>query len=155
MLNERSYLNEIDAINKRIEKGERDFFAVVLMDVNNLKATNDQYGHRYGCSLVVRCGHTLPTIFKTSKSFHVGGDEFLVVVYGEDLANFEEVMKDFDDKMLYSIVQYEGVDLIFSVARGYAKYNGEKHFRETLQIADDAMYKNKEYLKEKYHLKKR
>ena len=103
----------------------------------------------------MRCGQTLPTLFKTSKLFHIGGDEFLAILYDEDYDNFDEVIKNFDENMLYSIVQYDGVDLIFSVARGYAKYNGEKHFRETLQIADDAMYENKKYLKEKYHMKSR
>ena len=155
LLNERSYLNEIDSVNQRIQAGEKDFFAVMVMDVNNLKATNDQYGHRYGCSLVVRCGKTLPTIFKTSKLFHVGGDEFLAIIYDEDLANLDAVLKDFDEKMLYSTFTYEGVELVFSVARGFTRYNGEPNFRSTMQIADDAMYENKKYLKEKYNMKGR
>ena len=125
------------------------------MDVNNLKATNDAYGHRYGCSLVVRCGHTLPSIFPHSKCFHVGGDEFLALVTNEDYEDFEETMKRYDEKMLYSIVEYEGKELIFSVARGFAKREKGQHFKDVLQIADDAMYRNKKALKEKYNMKGR
>ena len=130
-------------------------FAVILMDVNNLKATNDAYGHRFGCSLIVRCGHTLPTLLKTSKLFHVGGDEFIAIVKDKDLENFEETMTKFDEAMLYSLVEYEGVQLIFSVARGYSIYQEGQHFKDVLQIADNAMYENKKYLKEKYHMKSR
>ena len=155
LLNERSYVLETEFINKRIDKGEDVNFAVILMDVNNLKATNDAYGHRFGCSLIVRCGHTLPTIFKTSKLFHAGGDEFIAIIYDEDYQNFEKVMEDFDNKMLYSLVDYEGVELIFSVARGYSKYEKGQHYKDVLQIADKAMYENKAYLKEKYHMAKR
>lgn len=155
LLNERSYIDTITDIDRRIDSGEDVNFAVVLMDVNNLKATNDAYGHRYGCSLVVRCGHTIPTIFKTSKMFHIGGDEFLVIVEGDDYEHFDLVMEEFDKAMLYSIVQYEGKDLIFSVARGFHKKQKGQHFKDVLQIADNEMYTHKKYLKEKYNMKGR
>ena len=155
LLNERSYVNFTEEINNKIDAGEDVKFAIILMDVNNLKATNDKYGHRFGCSLVVRCGHTLPTILPTSKLFHVGGDEFVAIVMGEDFDNFEETMKKFDEAMLYSIVNYEGVDLIFSVARGYHIREEGQHYKDVLQVADDKMYENKKYLKEKYNMKGR
>ena len=155
LLNERSYIETVDIINNRLKNGEDVKFGVVLMDVNNLKATNDKYGHRYGCSLVVRCGHTLPTLFESSKMFHIGGDEFLVIVEGKDLENFKDTMERFDKAMLYSIVQYEGVDLIFSVARGYKIRDKESKYQEVLQEADKLMYENKKYLKDKYKMKGR
>lgn len=155
LLNERSYLEEIERINKAISEGKEKGFAVVLMDVNNLKATNDAYGHRYGCSLVVRCGHTLPTIFFSSKIFHIGGDEFLAIVRGDDYADFVDTMRRYDSAMLYSIVQYEGVDLIFSVARGYSFYQEGDRYQDVLQRADKEMYINKKDLKEKYNMKGR
>ncbi len=155
LLNERSYIDAVEDIDKRIDSGEDVKFAVILMDVNNLKVTNDTYGHRYGCSLIVRCGHTLPELFNSSSLFHVGGDEFIVIVQGEDLEHFDETMKRFDEKMLYSLVQYEGKELIFSVARGYHIRQEGQHYKDALQIADKAMYENKKFLKEKYNMKGR
>ena len=155
LLNERSYIDAVDDINARLKSGEDVKFAVVLMDVNNLKATNDAYGHRFGCSLVVRCGHTLPKLFKSSRMFHIGGDEFITIVEGEDLENFEATMERFDKAMLYSLVKYEGKELIFSVARGYKIREKEKVYGDVLQKADELMYTNKKYLKEKYNMKGR
>ena len=155
LLNERSYIKETECINQRIKEGKHSDFAVVLMDVNNLKVTNDAYGHRYGCHLIVRCGHVLPTIFKTSKLFHVGGDEFIAIVYGEDFEHFEERIKTFDEQLRYSKIEYEGQELIFSVARGYAIHQEGQEFKDVLQIADDAMYENKAEIKKTYHMKSR
>lgn len=155
LLNERSYISEVEDIDNRIRNGEDVKFAVILMDVNNLKATNDAYGHRFGCSLVVRCGHTLLTLFSSSKLFHVGGDEFIAIVMGKDLEDFENTMKKFDEAMLYSLVEYEGKELIFSVARGYHVRTEGQFYKDVLQIADSEMYANKKYLKEKYNMKGR
>ena len=125
------------------------------MDVNNLKVTNDTYGHRYGCHLIVRTGHTLPEVFKTSKLFHIGGDEFLAILTGEDYENFEEVIKKFDETFKYSHIEHEGKDLIFSVARGFAKYQEGNQYKDVLQKADAMMYLNKAEIKSTYNMKGR
>ena len=155
LMNERSYLNAIDDINKQISSGNVTPFAVVLMDVNNLKVTNDTYGHRYGCHLIVRTGHTLPEVFKTSKLFHIGGDEFLAILTGEHYENFEEVIKKFDETFRYSHIEHEGKDLIFSVARGFAKYQEGNQYKDVLQKADAMMYLNKAEIKSTYNMKGR
>lgn len=152
LLNERSYISKTEEIADKIQKEEMEDFAVVLMDVNNLKNTNDQFGHRFGCHLVIKCGHDLPSIFKTSKLFHIGGDEFLAIVLGDDYLHFDEKMKEFDEKMTYSLIKYEGKELIFSVARGFSKYQKGDQFKTVLQRADKEMYKNKAQVKEKYHI---
>ena len=155
LLNERSYLKEIEDLDVAIENEEIKEYAVMLMDLNNLKVTNDTYGHRYGCHLVVRCGSTLPNYFKSSKLFHVGGDEFVAIIYGEDYQNFDNILKAFEDDLSYSIVEFEGQKLIFSLAYGYAKYEEGLKYKDVFQIADQTMYKNKAALKEKYGLAKR
>lgn len=155
LLNERSYLNKIDEINQEIEENKRKPFAIILMDVNNLKATNDEFGHHYGCHLVVLTGHTLKEFFKTSSVYHIGGDEFLSIVEGEDYDKLDELLIEFEKTFRYSLIQYEGKQLIFSVARGYARYKDGDTYRDVLQQADDMMYQNKAEIKETYHLKKR
>lgn len=156
LLNERSYMMEVDKINGAIARGEDVKFGLVVMDVNNLKVTNDTYGHRYGCHLIVRCGHVLPTIFRSSKLFHVGGDEFIAIVYGEDLENFEERINEFDRVLRYSHIEYEAKDLIFSVARGTALFSEELNsYKTVFNYADKSMYDNKIKIKNEYNLKSR
>lgn len=155
LLNERSYVEEVDNISERIKKGEMENFAIVMMDVNNLKATNDMHGHRYGCHLVVRCGHTLPEIFPNSKLFHVGGDEFIAIVYGKDYEELDSRINEFHQKMVFSLIEFDGKELIFSVAMGYSLYQDGDKYQSVLERADKLMYENKAMIKAKYNLKGR
>ena len=155
LLNERSYLKEIEEVDKLVEKGKLQEYAVILMDVNNIKPTNDTYGHRYGCHLIVRCGKTIPEFFKESRMFHIGGDEFVVIVYGKDYENLEDILKRYEEVLTYSIIEYEGQELIFSIAYGIARYEKGMKYREVLQKADNAMYEHKKAVKQKYGMKQR
>ena len=55
----------------------------------------------------------------------------------------------------YSLIEFDGHELIFSVAHGIGIYQKGDKFQDVLQRADDEMYKNKVYLKEKYGMKSR
>ena len=149
--NETAYYKKLEELSNDIKKNTANF-GIVVLDLNNLKQTNDQYGHRFGCHLVVTCGQILPSIFPSSKHYHIGGDEFVVITEGEDLIHIEDRLKDFDDKLSYEKVLFEEHDLILSVARGFAMHKGDDTYNETFQIADMEMYKNKEMMKEKYNI---
>ena len=155
LLNERSYLREIEELDKKSASGELKDYAVILFDLNNLKATNDQYGHRYGCHLVVRAGHTLPKYFTSSSVFHVGGDEYVALVYAKDYEDLDNVMKKIEEELSYSLIEFEGETLIFSIAHGFARHEEGQRYRDVLQVADKKMYANKEMLKSKYGMAKR
>lgn len=155
LLNERSYLQEIEQLDKLVNEGKITKFAVILMDLNNIKATNDTYGHRFGCHLIVRCGKELPKYFETSSLFHIGGDEFVAIVYDKDYDYLDKIVDKFSEKLTYSKITYEGIELVFSVAHGVGKYEAGMKYRDVLQKADDAMYENKKFIKDKYNLKHR
>lgn len=155
LLNERSYLQEIEKIDKNIQDGKLSEYAIILMDLNNIKVTNDTYGHRYGCHLIVRCGKTLPNYFKTSKLFHIGGDEFVVIVYDEDYQNLDKILETMASELSYSHIEFEGQELIFSLAHGVSRYESGMRYKDVLQKADDEMYINKKELKSKHGLKGR
>jgi len=149
--NETSYFESVDKLMNVLDRVKLKY-GIVVMDVNNVKTTNDTYGHRFGCHLIVEAGHMLPSIFKTSRLFHVGGDEFIVILLGEDYDNLENVIKDFDSKLRYSKIEYEGHELIFSVARGYCLSKEGMSYKEVFQAADDKMYENKKEIKKQYNL---
>lgn len=154
--NEAAYLNKVRELEESIENGKEPKFRIVMMDVNNLKVTNDAHGHRFGCHLIVEAGHILPTIFKHSSCFHVGGDEFIVIVEeGYDYDHFDEVLETFKEKLEYQKISYFDVDLILSLALGHATHKDVMKYSDVLQMADKAMYENKKSLKEKYNFKGR
>ena len=147
--NESLYLSRIDEIVKMIEAG-RARFGVVFMDVNGVKATNDRFGHRFGCHLIVTAGKTLPQIFKTSFLFHVGGDEFVAIVLGDDYDHLSERIRQFDALLEYRMIKYENTELALSVARGYSIYRPGDKYNSVVQRADLDMYHNKKRIKAQY-----
>lgn len=67
----------------------------------------------------------------------------------------KKYIKKFDDELSYSLVEFDGQQLIFSIAHGYAKYEEGLKYKDILQKADKAMYTNKKMLKEKYGMASR
>lgn len=152
--NERKYFEVIERINSGISKGRKKF-AVTVIDVNGVKVTNDKYGHRFGCHLIVTTGNILPTIFKSSTLFHIGGDEFVGIIEGEDCAHLDARLSEFKEKLEYSDIEFEGKPLFLSAAIGIAKCEDESSYREVFQKADAAMYEDKKIVKETHNIPSR
>lgn len=154
--NETAYFSYVDEISKKIEVLEKNFeYCVIMMDVNSVKITNDTYGHRFGCKLIVETGKTLPKIFPRGKLFHIGGDEFVCILYGKDLQNLPLYLEKFKETLEYSDIVFDGAHLELSVAIGTYVAEPGMMYREVMQKADIAMYENKKIIKEKYNLKSR
>lgn len=145
--NENSYYKLVDSICKKIKRGEEVDFTVFMMDVNLLKATNDQYGHHFGAHLIQEAGHAIREIFKESNVFHVGGDEFIVISY-DDQDRIPQYIKQFDERLRYTPIIFEDVEIHLSVARGYSKYKNGDTYTKVLERADKAMYKHKKEMKQ-------
>ena len=65
-------------------------FGVAVLDINNLKETNDNYGHIIGNKLIVTVSHIISDTFKRSPVFRIGGDEFLVFVWNLSSEQLEQ-----------------------------------------------------------------
>ena len=65
-------------------------WALLLVDLDNLKIVNDTFGHRAGDALLQAVGRRLVEIAAPHAAFRLGGDEFAVLVIGaaraEDVA---------------------------------------------------------------------
>lgn len=78
-----AYFKHIEELNRSIAKGTAEF-ALVMVDMNNLKQINDDFGHKSGDLYIKGCCDMVSTTFANSPVFRIGGDEFVVIVQGED-----------------------------------------------------------------------
>lgn len=71
-----------EELNERIAKSqENDIFAVLFMDLDNFKITNDKYGHEAGDYLLCEVGKIIKkNLRKTDLIARIGGDEFLLMI---------------------------------------------------------------------------
>lgn len=155
--NELSYLEKREELDKKIKALEDIEFGLIMLDVNNVKLTNDTYGHIYGCAMIVETAHYLKTMFESSNLYHIGGDEFLVIVIKDDLKRIDEILNKFDSRMENYYFKKNSFELRLTVARGFTRYDKEidHTFSDVLARADAHMYLNKKEMKEKYNLPSR
>ena len=146
--NTTSYNLWTNGINQEIREKDVNF-GVIVLDVNNLKETNDRYGHDVGNKLIVAVGHILSSVFQGNTIFRIGGDEFLVILQNKALENHRALFRKLDLRCAKEHIMADGTSVSISVARGFAKYNPEtdEQFVDVFNRADDAMYQNKKKIK--------
>jgi diguanylate cyclase (GGDEF)-like protein len=118
---------------------------VAVCDVNDLKRINDTLGHKAGDEVIREACMTVCHTFKHSPVFRTGGDEFVVILNGEDYPIRESLLRD---------VLASGETRIrsgqYAIAIGMADYIPEEHksLLSVFEAADKEMYDNKRRLKE-------
>lgn len=137
---------------KRFEermRAERPEFALVVMDINGLKQVNDNFGHDFGDMLIMDACKLICNVFKRSPVYRIGGDEFVTILESGDLEHYQELLENFQTEM-DAMNRDSRPDNRVSVARGIAVYNSQTDlvFANVFKRADDAMYKNKAFMKE-------
>ena len=124
----------------------------MVLDVNNLKKTNDNYGHKAGDALIISSCKLICRIFTHSPVYRIGGDEFVVLLRNDDYKNRETLITKFDNAMKTAKVKTENEQLQISIAKGIAVFRKEKFdsYQEVFKQADKRMYENKSEMKKSF-----
>lgn len=99
LYNKLAYDNHTQVIEERLARGETEPFGIAICDLNDLKVVNDVYGHGAGDLLLKNLSNIITSVFANSSTYRIGGDEFAVVVEGEDLARSDELVAAFKAKV--------------------------------------------------------
>lgn len=132
-------------LEKEIAAGNKDF-GLVMVDLNNLKVINDTYGHDKGNIAIRTMCNNICDVFAHSPVYRVGGDEFVVVLKGNDYNNISDLTKLFRERNKVSENTQLNPWEIASAAIGYALYDDaiDNGAVESVLIrADQEMYKDK------------
>lgn len=137
-------MNELSESNKD--------YAIVMVDINNLKEMNDKYGHKAGDWYIQGCCNLLCKTFKHSPIYRIGGDEFVIIVDAGDYPNrilrFDELTKAFE--ICYQKETEKPWEKL-SAACGMAENASDDYSAELVfKRADKAMYAAKSDFKKKY-----
>lgn len=143
--NKHAYTQWEEKINEEIKKGVREPFAVVVCDVNNLKEVNDLYGHQEGDVCIKNACKKICGVFSHSPVFRIGGDEFVVILSGEDYYGRKRLMEQIGDVPR----DHSKIRIGETISAGMAVYNENQHssLSSVFEEADKAMYERKKFLK--------
>ena len=146
-----AYNQKVAELNSNIADGHTEF-AVVMVDLNDLKRINDDYGHKAGDLYIKGCCRLICNAFKHSPVFRIGGDEFVVTLEGDDYINRVQLSETLRSAYMES---FERTDLDpwqrYSAAVGLAgNASDDNTYELVFKRADKAMYDQKKLFKEKF-----
>lgn len=127
----------------KISKSPNDV-AVIDFDLNNLKYTNDTYGHSVGDTYIIKCANIIDSIFsKIGTCYRVGGDEFVALIPDSSNVNLTAYLLRLDE----TVEKYnsENKDLYMQISYGCTVFSPDidKTLEDTYNRADKLMYRNK------------
>ena len=146
--NRNAYRVYEERLNAQIEMNRAPDFAIMILDVNDLKKVNDTEGHKAGDQYLRDACKIICNIFKRSPVFRVGGDEFAVLSQGDDYARLDELVKQMNDHN-DDAVENGGI----VIAIGMSRYDHDEKVAQVYERADQTMYENKSDLKARKKLK--
>ena len=144
--NKNAFTERVDAINEILASSDETYeFGVVMCDINDLKLINDTRGHSFGDETIQVACRLISGIFENSMVYRVGGDEFAVILMGEDYENRNQLLVKLKTESEMNRRWRSGP----VIACGMATYNADvdKDFYEVFERADGHMYEDKKDLK--------
>ena len=91
--NKNAFSEHVREIDEAINIGDIDpVFGVVMCDINDLKQINDTRGHSFGDEAIQKACRMICDIFEESSVYRIGGDEFVVILTGNDFTNRESLL---------------------------------------------------------------
>ena len=143
--NKNAFIEQRDAISEIIKSGKDECqFGIVMCDVNDLKRINDTRGHKFGDETIQRTSRIICDIFKHSPVFRIGGDEFVVILHGNDYEHRGQLFKQLREESFTNRRTKSGP----VIASGIAVYEAkDPDFTAVFERADQLMYENKAMLK--------
>ena len=143
--NKTAYHEMEEELQRLIDEGGTPF-GIVVCDINGLKTINDTEGHKAGDGYIKASCRLICRIFYHSPVFRIGGDEFVVILRGQDYANRKKLLARLKKQVEESIRIGEGP----VVSSGLAEYQPGTDYsvEDVFNHADSRMYGEKARLKE-------
>ncbi|HMN01156.1 MAG TPA: GGDEF domain-containing protein [Geobacter anodireducens] len=131
-----------EAEMQRIDRGRHFPVSMVMVDVDNLKAANDTFGHTAGDTLIVKAAQALRAAFRSEDVVaRVGGDEFAVIMEGSDHETALEALERVRETV--ALLNSDGDSPELSLSLGTATATAPLTLDQTWRLADQRMYADK------------
>ena len=144
--NKTAYDEYESELQKDIDEGNIDHFAICICDLNDLKVINDTQGHKAGDDYIRNACRLICQKFSHSPVFRVGGDEFVVILKDQAYDERAEIISGFRRQ----VEEFLRTDSGPVIALGMREFEAgkDKTVDDVFKCADGRMYEDKTHLKE-------
>lgn len=121
-------------------------YAVLMIDMDNLKTINDEYGHETGNGAIVLVANCIRRTVRTSDvAARFGGDEFVIFLPGVEAHAAAGIAQRLHNLVFNTTLDVGSRIIRCGISIGVASFPKDgRDARELLTLADRRMYRNKE-----------
>lgn len=136
--NRRSLVRDFTSLSALATREGATQTTLVSLDVDGLKATNDEYGHDAGDALIKAVADVLSEVCRASdKAYRVGGDEFVVLLPDTSPDQYVHWAERLDDARIRLRAAFDGAGMSFGAA--HSPHDG-RDLDSLMREADARMY---------------
>jgi two-component system, cell cycle response regulator len=145
LYNSRYFYNQIKSEIERTTRYQRPL-SLLLLDIDQFKDYNDNYGHLEGDKVLLRLGQVIKSCLrKMDTAYRYGGEEFTVILpetEGDEAATVAERIRSAVELEKFYPEKEKGAQTI-SISVGVTEYQNNEEESILVQRADKAMYLSK------------
>ena len=142
--NRMAFLEMKDELDELIRNGQITSFGIIVFDINNLKKVNDTLGHETGDAYIKAASTLMSDCFVHSPVYRIGGDEFAILLRGNDLVNHENLLESFEAQ---NEINRRNGYVVVSSGLAFFDADNDISFDCVFERADRKMYERKKQLK--------
>lgn len=119
-------------------------WAIMILDLDNLKTTNDTFGHGAGDRMLQECAVRIGQMAAPDRAFRIGGDGFAILIVAPERLS---ALDKFADSVLAALgepIEFSSFSIMPEATIGYAALSANDGVAvKTAQNADHALYRAK------------
>ncbi|MBB3954019.1 EAL domain-containing protein [Novosphingobium sediminicola] len=116
-------------------------WALMLVDLDNLKTTNDTFGHEAGDRLLQETAGRLAHLAAPDRAFRIGGDEFAILIVAPERLSALEAFADHILAHMGGTIDFATFSILPEATIGFAALSDQDgNSVDTLRNADHALY---------------
>ncbi len=144
-LHNRRYLMEHGDSEFKRAKREQQILSVIFLDLDNLKPTNDRFGHDAGDMVLIHLTHILQGETRPYDIIaRFGGDEFVILLPNTRQENALQIAERIRTKATHTPLNFKTQSLPIQLSLGVASSTEkDTDVKQILQRADGALYQAK------------
>lgn len=141
-----------EALTREIRRAERfeSPLAILMLDIDGLKAINDREGHAAGDCLLRHVARCISGVLRRfDGAARMGGDEFVAMLPGTDIAGAAKVGRRLIKTLRDHVAHFRDRMLPITASIGAAQWIAGWSSEKLLEVADRAMYAAKHHGRDK------
>lgn len=130
----------IDAYIESLNESYGEKFCVLMLDIDNFKYLNDNFGHPFGDKVIKRIAYLVKKNIRENDFVgRYGGEEFIVFIKA-DLQNAEKIAEGIRLVIQDNNIKFDSHEVHVTVSIGLSENAGKQSVLETITAADNALY---------------